>query len=443
MMTNVSAPKGTDLLRDAMAEHSAGHVDNADRLYGRLLDREPDHPDALHLRGVLLAQRGQAAEARASIERAIAVRPDEAMFHNNLGNVCVELQRLDDAEAAYRRAIELDPGRLDAVNNLGVLLSRRGRAEEAERILLALVEVAPQFVDARQNLAGHYLRQGRYDEALQQGMKGLITAPRSPVLRRILGAGYSMAGMRDEALELYRRWLADEPANPLPLHHLRALTGEDVPDRASDGYVTQVFDGFAQSFDAKLAMLEYRAPELTAGCVRRLAGAPAKALAVLDAGCGTGLCGPLLAPWAKRLEGVDLSSKMVAQARRRGVYDELHVAELVAHLAARAPGALDLVVSADTLCYFGRLEAFAAAAARALATGGWLVFTVESHDDAPGQPEYRLHEHGRYSHRRSYLEACLRSAGLEPLEMQAAVLRMEAREPVQGWLVGARNAGQH
>jgi predicted TPR repeat methyltransferase len=176
--------------------------------------------------------------------------------------------------------------------------------------------------------------------------------------------------------------------------------------------------------------------------VQRLAGAPAQALTVLDAGCGTGLCGPLLAPWAKRLEGVDLSSKMVAQARRRGVYDELVVAELVAELAARAPASLDLIVSADTLCYFGRLDAFAKAAARVLVPGGLLVFTVESHADADDQPDYRLHDHGRYSHRRRYVEVSLRAAGLEPVEMQAAVLRMEAHEPVEGWLVGARNAGR-
>ncbi len=440
-MTNVSAPSETDLLRAAMADHGAGRLEAAERAYDQVLERNPDNADAHHLRGVLLAQRGHHAEARAAIERAVALQPGEAMFHNNLGNVCLEMQRFDAAEAAYRQAIAADPGRLDAFNNLAVLLSRLGRHEEAERILLALVEAAPEFVDARQNLAGHYLRQGRYDDALKQGMKGLIVAPRSPVLRRILGIGYSMVGMRDKATEVYRHWLDDEPGNPVALHHLQALTGEGVPERASDAYVQRVFDGFAQSFDAKLAMLDYRAPELTSGCVQRLAGAPARTLAVLDAGCGTGLCGPLLAPWARRLEGVDLSPRMVERARARQVYDELAVAELVAHLNARPAGALDLIVSADTLCYFGRLDEFAAAAARALAPAGALVFTVESHDDADAQPDYRLHDHGRYSHRRRYVEGSLRAAGLEPVEMQAVVLRMEAREPVHGWLVGARGAG--
>jgi predicted TPR repeat methyltransferase len=440
-MTNVSAPSETDLLRAAMADHGAGRLEAAERAYAQLLEANPVNADAHHLRGVLLAQRGRHAEARAAIERAVALQPAEAMFHNNLGNVCMEMQRVDDAEAAYRQAIALDPGRLDAVNNLAVLLGRRERQEEAEHILLTLLHVAPEFTDARQNLASLYLRLGRLTDALEQCMQGMIIAPRSQVLRRILGVCYATSGQRDQAEALYRQWLEEEPGNALALHHLHALTGESVPERASDEYVRTVFDRFAESFDAKLADLGYRAPELVAGCVARLAGAPAKALRVLDAGCGTGLCGPLLAPWAARLDGVDLSPRMVARARLRQTYDELRVAELVADLLAQPAGACDLLVSADTLCYFGRLEAFAAAAAHALAPGGLLVFTVESHPDEAGAPDFRLHDHGRYSHRRRYLEDCLRAAGLDPCEVQAVVPRQEASQPVQGWLVGARKTG--
>ena len=50
---------------------------------------------------------------------------------------------------------------------------------------------------------------------------------------------------------------------------------------------------------------------------------PSKQLDVLDAGCGTGLCGPLLAPYARRLIGVDLSEGMLALAKEKHVYDAL------------------------------------------------------------------------------------------------------------------------
>ncbi len=437
--TETTAPTIAQILQLAMSEHGAGRFDAAESLYARLLAREPAQPDALHLLGVLQAQRGHHDQAAELIARAIAANPGEAMFHNNLGNVCVERGRFDEAEAHFVHAIELDPGRLDALNNLGVLLGRRGKPEGAEKLLLKVVELAPDFADARQNLANHYLRVGRLGDAVQQCFDGLIVAPRSAALRRILGLAYSTMGMKDEAVAVYRAWLDAEPDNPLAEFHLKACTGSDVPARAPDVYVARVFDSFAASFDAKLADLSYQAPALVAAAVARHAGAPTQALDLLDAGCGTGLCGPLLAPWARRLAGVDLSEGMLRKAQARGVYDELVRGELVAFLCTR-PAAWDLIVSADTLCYFGALEGFAAAAFAALRGDGLLVFTVEAHADAEDAPDYRLHEHGRYSHRRRYVETVLRAAGLAPIDTQAVVLRMEAGKPVDGWLVSARAA---
>lgn len=426
-------------LQQAMQWHGSGRFDEAEAAYRGVLAAEPAQPDALHLLGILMAQRGRHDEAARLIAAAIAANPHEAMFHNNYGNVCTERGRYDEAEASYLRALQLDGTRVDALNNLGVLLGARGDAAGAEKVLRRVVELAPDFADARQNLANHLFRSGRLPEAVQQCVEGLVVAPRSTALRRVLGVAYSMMGMKDEAIAVWRAWLQAEPGNALAEHHLRACTGEDVPARAADAYVQRVFDAFAASFDAKLAALAYRAPELVAQAVGRHAGEPRGDRAVLDAGCGTGLCAPLLAPWAGRLVGVDLSAGMLARARARGLYAELVQAELVAFLRERGR-AWDLVVSADTLCYFGALEDFAAAAAAALRPQGLLVFTVEAlaapaADAATG--DFRLHEHGRYSHRRGYVEQVLGAAGLDVREVSAAVLRTEGGEPVQGWVVAA------
>lgn len=424
-------------VQQAMQLHGSGRFDEARALYEQVLAAEPDHPDALHLMGLLHAQHDRFDEAHALIARAVALRPGEGMFHNNLGNVAIELGRFDEAEAHYVHALEVDAGRLDALNNLGVLLSRRGNFDGAERVLRKLVELAPDFRDAVNNLAAHYLRQGRFQEAVNVCVEGLVTAPRSNPLRRLLGAAYGMLGMKEQAIDTYRGWLQAEPGHPVALHHLQALTGEGVPERASDAYVATVFDSFAASFDAKLADLGYAAPGLVAATLARRAGPARGALAVLDAGCGTGLVGPLLAPWAKQLAGVDLSRGMLERAHARGVYHALYAGELVECLRM-APAAWDVVVSADTLCYFGALDGFAAAAAHALAGGGWLVFTVESLDDAPGDEPFRLQHHGRYSHRLAAVERVLAEAGFADIEGEPATLRQEAGQPVKGWVVSAR-----
>ena len=437
--TAIAADPVTDIVRQAMQAHGHGRLEAAEALYLEALQREPGHPDGLHLLGVLMAQRGQHQRAAELIGQAVQVRPGEAMFHNNLGNVCVDLNRLDEAQASYLRSLECDPARLDALNNLGVLLSHRGQAEGAEKLLAKVIELSPTFADARQNLANHYLRQGWVGDAVQQCVDGLIVEPRNTALRRLLGAAYSSMNKQVEAAAVYRAWLAAEPDSVTAAFHLKACTGEDVPDRAPDAYVAQVFDGFAGSFDAKLAALEYCAPQLCADVLAERLGAPAKTLRVLDAGCGTGLCAPLLAPWATHLAGVDLSEGMLHKAVARRLYDELACGELVAYLQTRH-ATFDLIVAADTLCYFGVLGPFAQAAALALRAAGRLVFTVEAHADEDDAPDFRLHAHGRYSHRRRYVEAALADAGLVVDGMQAVILRSEALRPVDGWVVSARAA---
>jgi predicted TPR repeat methyltransferase len=197
-----------------------------------------------------------------------------------------------------------------------------------------------------------------------------------------------------------------------------------------------VFDNFAQSFDAKLEKLHYRAPQLVADAVAAALGSPQASLDIADLGCGTGLCGPLLRPWARRLVGCDLSVGMLRKARLRHCYDKLHKAELVYYLDTQ-PGDFDVLVSADTLCYFGVLDAAAAAAHQALRPGGWLVFTVEAlpEEDAA---DHRLQPHGRYAHHRRYLRRCLQAAGFEAPGMQAEALRQEAGKSVDGWVVAAQ-----
>jgi predicted TPR repeat methyltransferase len=167
-----------------------------------------------------------------------------------------------------------------------------------------------------------------------------------------------------------------------------------------------------------------------------------KSLDVLDAGCGTGLCGPLVAPHARRLVGVDLSERMLAQARERNVYDELVKRELTAYLD-ECTELFDVVVSADTLVYFGSLERVVAVAANALRPGGRFVFTVEELEPDGARPDagYRISPTGRYRHGREYLERVLASAGLRP-EIVPAELRLEAGDPVAGLVVRATRAAQ-
>ena len=276
--------------------------------------------------------------------------------------------------------------------------------------------------------------QKRTKEAVACYCKVVTLHPGHSEARRLLGLAYCTLGERDKAVELFERWLGAEPDNPVARHMFAACSGDSVPERASDAYIEKIFDDFAASFEVKLAGLSYRAPALIAAALVDAHLSADKQFDVLDAGCGTGLCGPLLAPYAHRLVGVDLSEKMLAAAHEKGVYDMLVKDELTGYLRTHAD-AFDVIVSADTLVYFGAVEQVFAAAAGALRRNGLLIFTVESPTES-NMAGYHLHFHGRYSHDREYLIRALDAAGFAP-NFVPVQLRMEGGQPVAGLLVTA------
>jgi len=236
-------------------------------------------------------------------------------------------------------------------------------------------------------------------------------------------------------IKAYQHWLDCDPESAVALFMLRAVKGEQRLDRAPDEVIRKMFDQFAPDFERRLGQLEYRVPELLADTLPQ-ALEPSGGLEVLDGGCGTGLCAPVLKPYAARLTGVDLSAGMLGLAHRTGLYDDLIEAELTTYLAGKHR-AFDLVVFGDTLCYFGKLADVFSAAAGALRKGGTLVFSVEWACGGSDQPPYRLHPHGRYSHTDAYVRSALAEAGFSGIQVQRHVLRLEIGREVIGLLVTA------
>lgn len=417
--------------------HRSSELQAAESLYRRILDTAPDNVDALHFLGVLLHQRDRSDEAIELIERSILLDPDQANLYNNLGNVLVERDRYDEAKTAYRNALARNSAHGDAWNNLGAVLRIQGQLEEAGAAYLKALEFAPENVHFYNNYGNLLSGQGRVKEAVAYYCKAITLMPNHPDSRRLLAIAYYTLGQVEAAAEVYREWLKEEPENPVAQHMLASCTGTKVPKRAADTFITAIFDSFAASFDQKLESLSYQAPQLVANAVATMLGPPMKNLAVLDAGCGTGLCGLLIAPYAARLTGVDLSTGMLTVARTRHIYDELVTGDLETFLDAH-PETFNLVVSADTLVYFGELRGVFASAARSLRPGGLLVFTVEKEQEASAGEDYRLNPHGRYSHSHSYVTNALLAAGFEVLSIETADLRMESGYPVAGLVAVAR-----
>lgn len=426
-----------EALQYAIGLHQQGMLEGATTVYQRVLDAVPGHPDALHLLGMAKHQMGHSDEGVALIEEAVARQPGFAGYHNNLGNIYMGRGEVDKALSAYQQATELAPDNADLHNNLGALYKAQRRFDDAHAAYERAMALNPRHVNALNNMGLLYAEQGNRAGAITYYVKALELLPGDSSARRLLGTTYYAMGRIADAGEVYRQWLEQEPDHPTAKHMYAACTGQGVPERAPDDYVEQAFDHFAESFESVLnERLNYKAPQLCADMLARHLPPSQRQYVMLDAGCGTGLCGPLMAPWAKVLAGVDLSKGMLDRAQTKGVYSDLYKAELTEFLTL-SPRQWDVVVSADTLCYFGDLAKVVAATAGSLKPGGTLVFTVEALPADAILP-HQIQPHGRYAHHQQHVVEVLSAAGLNLLDMEAVILREEGGKPVNGWLVAAR-----
>lgn len=243
-----------------------------------------------------------------------------------------------------------------------------------------------------------------------------------------LGELAHIVGRRVEARHAYEIYQRSHPEDAEVEHLLLALRDATPPARASDACIERIYGYFASFYDHNMcAELAYRAPELlTSALAAALDGGGD--LTVLDAGCGTGLFGAQIRPFARRLVGVDLSAAMLERARSRGIYDALAQAELTTWFNRGSEETFDVIGICDTLIYFGDLRLVLPAAVRRLAPGGILGFTVEKGADPP----YALTDSGRFTHHREHLLAVAAEAGCEIIRQTEETLRFEYGEPVAG-----------
>ena len=415
-----------------------GNPRQAEIIYADVLAEQPGQPDALHMLGLIAFQRGDHKSAIASIRQAIQHAPAFPDAYNSLGIVLKRVGETEEAVDCYRRAITLRQDYPEAHRNLAIALEALGRIEEAEQAVMDRLSLTPDDASAHIDLGFVHHKKGQIDDAIAAFRRAIELDPGNANARRNLWVSYTRGGRFEDAEKALRDWQAYDPDNPIAQHMLAAFSGADTPARASDAYVQQMFARMAPGFDRTLADLGYRAPELVTRALAALVGPPSGELDILDAGCGTGLCGPLLRAHARSLTGVDLSEAMLTHAETRGSYDGLLHAELTAFLSS-PPGLWDAIVSADTLCYFGDLAPVLTAAAGALSPLGCLIFTVERLDE---EADFKLHRHGRYSHGEHYVRRTVAAAKLELRALGFETLRLEGGKPVAGLVVTAVKPAQ-
>ncbi len=355
------------------------------------------------------------------------------------------LDRYADSAILLQKLIEATPDHVEYWRNLILALESDAKIEsgliECHKAIERFSKDASLYrqlgdlckaKDDWHNAADAYRNCFELDETREDARKLQIA-----MLRRV--------GNRDAIRDALDQWLQASPNHPIAVHLRGAYSVSTTPTRASDDYVREVFDQFADTFDSQLTALQYQAPRDLADHLLRLPLPKDGSLRVLDAGCGTGLLGTWLRPYAEKLIGIDLSSQMLARAEKLQLYDELSEAELTAYLGAMKD-AFDLIASTDTLNYFGDLRMFFLAARKALrSAGGWLVFTLESSSktgvSSPSneQPEYSLEPSGRYTHSIERIVEILKTSSFDEIEVVPCVIRQEAGKDAPGVIISCKS----
>ncbi|MBP2316161.1 tetratricopeptide repeat protein [Azospirillum soli] len=219
-MTTIRHPDPAALLHAGMAHHGAGRAAQAEALYRQALDARPNHPDALHLLGVLALQAGNPAAAAGLIGQAIRFDAGNPVFFSNLAITLRRLGRREDAAAVCRRALALAPDFADALNNLSNILSDQDDHGGEAAALRRLLRLKPFLTDQRLQLGRALLLDGRPEEAVEAFMTLLGILPASVAAYTNLGVALRRLGRLDEAVAAYRSALGFSPGEPGTLNNL-------------------------------------------------------------------------------------------------------------------------------------------------------------------------------------------------------------------------------
>ena len=372
---------------------------------------------------------------------------------------------------AAQKAVELAPGWSVATLRLAGTYSATGQAQlavhTAGQAIVQATEESSLSTDLLTRAAAIAIKSQQFALALQWTEQATTLAPDQPALQHIKAEALAYNGQYEQAIQIYSALLDQDPDNAailldrllayinttqptLAQHdaaHLLSLDPDNetyryyaamlkgqTPATQPASVVTHLFDHSAADFDAHLqGQLQYTLPQDVAQSI--LGWYPDKKFDLLDLGCGTGLLGASLGGINGVIVGVDLSSNMITKAAQRGVYAQFNQVNVLDALQHTPENHYDVIAALDVLIYVGDLSTVIPNAHRILTSGGRFIFSCEA---APSDIKtFALQSTQRYVHQQSHVLSLLKKAGFTKPQIEERTLRLEAGQPVQGFVVTA------
>lgn len=433
------------------------HYSKALHHYHLALQAAPDFSQAHFNLGLLFLQNKELEAAKIQFNNVLTLCQDywEAYFY--LGLLNLEKNLLEEAAQAFLTVLRYDNEHVESLTNLGVIALKQEKGQVAINYFTQALAINSNHLEARNNLASTFIHYDRFENALTHytillehepenieylynaGVAQMILghlneailhfnnvleqAPQHFAALNNLAAIYIRLEEKEKAKQLLREALAIAPGDPVSQHMLHALSQDELEPPTCPEYAINLFNNYALYYDTHLQdTLCYTLPQQLGRVLHQLNITYRDK--VLDLGCGTGLCGNMLREITTSLTGVDISSKMLDRAREKNIYDELVESEALCFLKKK-PQLYSLILAADILPYFGKLDSLFEEVKKHLFLEGYFIFTIEMSNDS----SWTLQPSARFSHHPNYIRRLAAEYRLQLLIEEKVIARQQHNAP--------------
>ena len=199
-------------VKQALAHHQQGRLNEAEALYRSMLRIDPHHFDAIHMLGVVALQQNKLAEAMQYLDIASSIYPDMAELQSHRGLALMGLGRIGDALACFDKAAHLQPDLAHAWANRGAAQHALGRYADALASYDRALELYPDSPELMTNRGHSLIELGRLEEALASLNAAIETAPGMPAAFNNRGLAFHRAKRFESALADFDRAIALHPS---------------------------------------------------------------------------------------------------------------------------------------------------------------------------------------------------------------------------------------
>jgi len=409
------------LWADAMAQQN--QFDEAVRLFGRAR-KVRDIPEIDLHEGLCYLMKGANDKAESLFNRVIERMPEYEWGHIQKGKLLLQAKRSSEAEACFARALKCNANAYEALHGMAMVSEQQSHYDQATRYAMQAIQANPNGWESHMQLGSLLITQHQYTMAEQVLTQASALQPDNAYIMQLLIVTLIRQNKHAQALAQLDQMLVKAPDNKM-LRYFQAMLRGDRVETSPTEYIVNLFDYYADRFDHHLQqVLGYKVPQLLAQMVAEMN--PSKNQTLLDLGCGTGLLAEAFKDFTSQRVGVDLSSRMIAKARDRKLYNALYAQDIVEFMKG-CEQRFDLVTAADVVVYIGDLAPIFKSVRAVLADSGLFMFSIEKNEHIV---DYSLTSTGRYTHAPGYVEHLCLEEGYEIVQQRDITGRMENDMPV-------------